>query len=69
MVRTLVIESYLDDGKLIEIETGQELTVDEAINIVCEDWNDMGADYYSFNLTVIDIPEDELIKEVSKEVE
>lgn len=63
MINVLVIESYDEEGKYIENETGRELTVDEALETVCEYWNDMGSDYYSFNLKIENIELEELISE------
>lgn len=44
------VTSYRDDGKFVENETGDELTEEEAVEIVQEYWEDMPSDYYSWNL-------------------
>lgn len=46
----LALKSYRDDGKFVENETDNELTIDEAIKIVQETWGDMPTDYYSWDL-------------------
>lgn len=48
-----MIKSYRDDGKLVENETGEELTEEEAIKVVQEHWKDMPMDYYSWDLEKI----------------
>lgn len=42
--------SYRDDGKFVENETDDELTLEEAIKIVQDCWRDMPMDYYSWDL-------------------
>lgn len=49
----IVVKSYRDDGKLVENETGEELTEEEAIEVVQECWRDMPMDYYSWDLEKI----------------
>lgn len=44
------IESYLEDGKFIENETGVEFSKEEAIEVVQEYWRDMATDYFSWDL-------------------
>ena len=46
----IVVKSYRDDSKLVENETGEELTEEEAIKVVQEFWRDMPMDYYSWDL-------------------
>lgn len=46
----IVVKSYRDDSKLVENETGEELTEEEAIKVVQECWRDMPMDYYSWDL-------------------
>ena len=46
----LALKSYRDDGRFVENETDNELTIDEAIKVVQELWDDMPADYYSWKL-------------------
>lgn len=46
----LEIVSYREDGKLVENETDKELSVDEAVKVVQECWDDMPAGYYSWKL-------------------
>lgn len=52
------LESYRDDGKLVENETDEELTIEEAIKVVLECWRDMPMDYYSWDLKPILFKED-----------
>ena len=54
----LALKSYRDDGKFVENETDNELTIDEAIKIVQETWGDMPADYYSWNLEKVNFTYD-----------
>ena len=49
----IVVKSYRDDGKLVENETGEELTEEEAIEVVQECWRDMLKAYYSWDLEEI----------------
>ena len=49
----IVIKSYRDDGKLVENETNEELTEEEAIKVVQECWRDMPMGYYSWDLEKI----------------
>ena len=49
----IMLKSYRDDGKFIENETGEELTIEEAIKVVQECWRDMPMDYYSWDLEKI----------------
>jgi hypothetical protein len=49
----LGLKSYREDGKFIENETGNELTEDEAIDVVLEAWRDMLIGYYSWDLEKI----------------
>lgn len=49
----IMLKSNRDDGKFIENETGEELTIEEAIEVVQECWRDMPMDYYSWDLEKI----------------
>lgn len=55
MSETLFIrlKSYRDDGKFVENETDEELTIEEAIKVVQECWRDMPMAYYSWDLEKI----------------
>lgn len=46
----LQLISDAEDGKFYERETGEELTIDEAIKVVQDIWRDMPQDYYSWDL-------------------
>lgn len=50
MSQTILIQlkSYRDDGKFVEVETGEEMSLEEAVDCVIEYWGDMGATYYSW---------------------
>ena len=45
--------SYRDDGKFVENETDEELSLEQAIEVVQECWRDMPMDYYSWDLEKI----------------
>ena len=53
MTLFIMLKSNRDDGKFIENETGEELTIEEAIKVVQECWRDMLMDYYSWDLEKI----------------
>lgn len=48
---TILIElkSYRDDGKFVEVETDEEMSLEEAVDCVIEYWGDMGSTYYSWD--------------------
>ena len=49
----LEIVSYREDGKLVENESDEELTMEEAVKVVQDGWVFMLANYYSWTLKPI----------------
>ena len=47
------LKSNRKDGKFIDIETGEEHTLEEAIDMVIDYWEDMPSDYHSWGLEKI----------------
>lgn len=43
------LESYRSDGKFVETETGEEMSLEKAVDCVIDYWEDMGANYYSWH--------------------
>ena len=48
---TILIElkSYRDDGKFVEVESDEEMSLEEAVDCVIEYWADIGTTYYSWD--------------------
>lgn len=46
----LTVVSRADNGKFLDIEADEEVTREEAVDIVKEMWNDKPSDYYSWNV-------------------
>lgn len=44
------IESRAEDGKFYDLSTMEELTEEEAIDVIIDYWDDMPADYFSWGL-------------------
>lgn len=47
------LKSNRDDGKFVDNETGEEFTLEEAIKVTQEFWDDMPRFYYSWGLEKI----------------
>lgn len=48
-----------DDGKFIDYDSGEELTLDEVIEVIQDYWRDMPMDYCSWDLKKVVFKEGE----------
>ena len=60
MAKKILIElkSYREDGKFVEVEPDEEMSLEEAVDCVIEYWADMGSTYYSWDCEKIIFEED-----------
>lgn len=56
----LEIESSREDGKLMETESGEEFSIEEAADVVIDVWEDVPGDYYTWHLRKAILTDDKL---------